>query len=150
MKSKDCINELKFKIPSYSVNESTARAMVSSFCAVLNPTVEELSDIRCAVSEAVTNCIVHAYRDIIGCITVDVRLYSDRSIKIDVRDKGCGIEDVERAVEPLYTTDPEGERSGMGFTVMENFMDAMAVKSAVGKGTRVTMRKKLSTLPMKK
>ena len=150
MKSKDCINELKFKIPSYSVNESTARAMVSSFCAVLNPTVEELSDIRCAVSEAVTNCIVHAYRDIIGCITVDVRLYSDRSIKIDVRDKGCGIEDVERAVEPLYTTDPEGERSGMGFTVMENFMDAMAVKSAVGKGTRVTMRKKLSALPMKK
>jgi len=150
MKSKECINELKFKIPSYSVNESTARAMVSSFCAVLNPTVEELSDIRCAVSEAVTNCIVHAYRDIIGSITVDVRLYSDRSIKIDIRDKGCGIEDVERAVEPLYTTDPEGERSGMGFTVMENFMDAMAVKSAVGKGTRVTMRKKLSALPMKK
>lgn len=150
MKTKECINELKFKIPSYSVNEATARAIVSSFCAVLNPTVEELSDIRCAVSEAVTNCIVHAYKNTIGSITVDVRLYSDRTLKIDIRDKGCGIEDVERAVEPLFTTDPEGERSGMGFTVMENFMDSMAVKSAVGRGTRVTMRKKLSALPMKK
>ena len=79
-----------------------------------------------------------------------MRLYSDRTLKIDIRDKGCGIEDVERAVEPLFTTDPEGERSGMGFTVMENFMDSMAVKSAVGRGTRVTMRKKLSALPMKK
>jgi len=150
MKNKECINELKFKLPSYSVNEASARAVVASFCAALNPTVEEFSDIRCAVSEAVTNCIVHAYRDVIGYITVDVRLYSDRSLKIDVRDKGCGIADVERAVEPLFTTDPDGERSGMGFTVMENFMDSMSVKSTVGKGTRVTMRKKLSSLPVKK
>lgn len=150
MKKRECINELKFKLPSYSVNESTARAMVGAFCAVLNPTVEELSDIRCAVSEAVTNCIVHAYRDTIGSITVDVHLYSDRTLKIVVRDRGCGIENIERAIEPLYTTDPEGERSGMGFTVMENFMDQMTVSSKVGRGTRVSLKKRLSALPMKK
>ena len=146
MKTKECINELKIKLPSYSVNESSTRTIVASFCAALNPTVEELADIRCAVSEAVTNCIVHGYRDTIGSITVDVRLYSDRSVKIDVRDKGCGIADVERAMEALFTTAPDGERSGMGFTVMENFMDTVSVKSVVGRGTRVTMRKKLSAL----
>ncbi len=150
MKKRECVNELKVKLPSYSVNESAARAIVSSFCAVLNPTVEELSDIRCAVSEAVTNCIVHAYRNTIGFITIDVRLYSDRSLKIDVRDRGCGIENVERALEPLFTTDHEGERSGMGFTVMENFMDTLTVKSTPGRGTHVSLRKRLSSLPMKK
>ena len=144
------INKFTMTLTSKSSNESFARACISAFAAQLDPTIEEISDIKTAVSEAVTNCIVHAYKNTIGSITVDVRLYSDRTLKIDIRDKGCGIEDVERAVEPLFTTDPEGERSGMGFTVMENFMDSMAVKSAVGRGTRVTMRKKLSALPMKK
>lgn len=150
MSKKECINELKFQIPSYSSNEASSRAIVSAFCAALNPTVEELSDIKCAVSEAVTNSTVHGYRDMIGTITIDVKLYSDRSLKIDIKDKGCGIENIEQALQPLYTTDPEGERSGMGFTVMENFMDSMSVKSTVGRGTKVTMRKKLSALPMKK
>ncbi len=147
---KECINSLKFQFPSYSVNESAARTVTASFCALLNPTVEELSDIRCAVSEAVTNCTVHAYKNMVGMITIDIKLYSDRSIKIDVRDRGCGIEDVSAATAPLYTTDPEGERSGMGFTVMESFMDSMSVHSTVGKGTRVSLKKRLSILPVKK
>ena len=150
MSKKECINELKLQIPSYSSNEASSRAIVAAFCASLNPTVEELSDIKCAVSEAVTNSTVHGYRDMIGTITIDIKLFSDRSLKIDVKDKGCGIEDIEKAVQPLYTTDPEGERSGMGFTVMENFMDSMSVRSTVGRGTKVTMRKRLSALPMKK
>lgn len=144
----ECINELNFTMPSYSSNESSARAIVSSFCAALNPTVDEISDVRCAVSEAVTNCIVHAYRNTIGKIKVTVQLYSDRSIKIRVRDGGCGIEDIDAAMRPLFTTDPDGERSGMGFTVMENFMDSMSVRSAIGRGTSVTMKKKLSPLPI--
>lgn len=143
----ELINELKLSFPSYSVNESAARAMVSAFCASLNPTVDELSDIRCAVSEAVTNSIVHGYRNTIGVIFIAVRLYSDRTVKIEIKDKGCGISDVEEALQPLFTTDPAGERSGMGFTVMENFTDAVSVKSAVGKGTKVIMKKKLSKLP---
>ncbi len=143
----ELINELKLSIPSYSVNEGAARAMVSAFIASLNPTVDELSDIRCAVSEAVTNAIVHGYRNTIGTIFLTVRLYSDRTVKIEIKDKGCGIPNVEEALQPLFTTDPAGERSGMGFTVMENFTDAVSVKSAVGKGTKVTMKKKLSKLP---
>ena len=146
----ECINELRFQLPSYSSNESAARAIVSAFCAALNPTVDEISDIRCAVSEAVTNCTVHAYRDMIGKISVTVRLYSDRSVRLQIRDRGCGIADVETALQPLFTTDPEGERSGMGFTVIENFMDSMSVRSSVGRGTCVTMKKKLSPLPIKK
>ena len=150
MNKSECINELRFTLPSYSVNEAVARAIVSAFCATLNPTVEELSDIRCAVSEAVTNCTVHAYRDTIGTVQITVKLYSDRTVKLEVKDKGCGIADVTLALKPMYTTDPEGERSGMGFTVMENFTDGVAVCSSVGKGTKVTMRKKLSQLPVKK
>lgn len=150
MKKTECINELKLSFPSYSVNESTARTMVSAFCATLNPTVEEIADIRCAVSEAVTNCIVHAYRNTIGTVSISVKLYSDRSIRIEIKDKGCGIRDVEKALQPLYTSDPEGERSGMGFTVMESFMDSMSVRSKVDGGTKVTMKKKLYSLPVKK
>lgn len=146
----ECINELQFQIPSYSNNESAARAIVSAFCAALNPTVDEISDIRCAVSEAVTNCTVHAYRDMIGRISISVRLYSDRSVKVQVRDRGCGIENIEEALQPLFTTDPDGERSGMGFTVIENFMDSMSVRSTPGRGTCVTMKKKLTPLPIKK
>ncbi len=150
MSKNECINELKFTIPSYSANESASRAIVSAFLACLNPTVDELSDIRCAVSEAVTNCTVHAYRDMIGTISLSVKLYADRTVKIDVKDKGCGIEDVSLALKPLYTSDPEGERSGMGFTVMESFMDSVTVKSTVGRGTKVSMKKRLSSLPVKK
>lgn len=147
---KECINELHVKLPSYSSNESAARAIVSAFLAGLNPTVDEISDIRCAVSEAVTNSIVHGYRDIIGQINIDIKLYSDRSLKIDIRDRGRGIDDIELALRPMYTTDPEGERSGMGFTVIENFMDSMSVKSTPGRGTKVSMKKKLSALPVRK
>lgn len=146
MSKTELINELKLAFPSYSVNEGGARAMVSAFCASLNPTVDELSDIRCAVSEAVTNSIVHGYRNTIGTIFIMVRLYSDRTVKIEIKDKGCGISDIEQALQPLFTTDPAGERSGMGFTVMENFTDSVVVRSAPGKGTKVTLKKKLSKL----
>ncbi len=150
MSKNECINEIKLNFPSYSNNEGTARAMVSAFCATLNPTVEELSDIRCAVSEAVTNCTVHAYKNEIGTVALSVKLYADRMVKIEVKDKGCGIPDVEQALQPLFTTDPEGERSGMGFTVMESFMDHVTVKSSVGRGTKVTMKRRLSPLPVKR
>lgn len=146
MKSKT-INETKVIFPSLSANEAFARGVVSTFAAQLNPTFDELSDIKCAVSEAVTNAIVHGYRDTIGDITLILKLTEDRTLLAEVRDRGCGIEDVEEAMRPLFTTDPENERSGMGFTIIENFMDSLRVKSVQGKGTRVSMSKKLSTLP---
>ena len=150
MKKKNVINDMKLTLPSFSSNESSARAMVSAFAAQLNPTFDELSDLKCAVSEAVTNAIVHGYRNMIGQIIIGVKLYDDRSIRVEVKDRGCGIPDVEAAMMPLFTTDPDGERSGMGFTVIENFMDSLIVKSSPGKGTRVVMRKKLSPLPVKR
>ena len=116
----------------------------------MNPTCEEVSDIKCAVSEAVTNAIVHGYRDSIGEITLLLKLEDDRTFTAEVRDKGCGIADVEEAMRPLFTTDPEHERSGMGFTIIENFMDSLRVVSSPGKGTRVVMKKKLSMLPIRK
>ena len=137
------INEIKTSIPSFSVNEGIARAIVSAFCAQLDPTTSELADIKCAVSEAVTNCIVHGYRDRVGIIYINVRLYSDRGVSISIRDKGCGIEDISAARQPLFTTDAEGERSGMGFTVMESFCDKVKVVSKCDKGTTVTLYKKL-------
>lgn len=140
----DIVNEIKFIMPSLSVNESTARAAVSSFIIQADPTVEELSDIRTAVSEAVTNAIVHGYRGTSGNIELTVRLLEGKEIYIRVKDSGCGIPDVKQAMEPLYTTAPEEERSGLGFSVMDSFMDKLTVKSRVGKGTTVTMRKKLS------
>ena len=112
------INEIRIKLPSYSVNESAARAMVGAFCAQLDPAASELADIKCAVSEAVTNCIVHAYNDTVGIIYITVRLYEKRLVCIEIKDKGRGIEDVKLARQPLYTTDAVNERSGMGFTVM--------------------------------
>ena len=142
---KQPINEMKLKRPSYSVNESVARAMVAAFCAQCDPKTGELADIKCAVSEAVTNCIVHAYRDTVGIIYITVKLYSDRSITIEIRDRGCGIADVRQARQPLYTTDAAGERSGMGFTVMESFCDKVRVSSGCGKGTTVTLFKRLSS-----
>ena len=136
-------NEMRLILPSLSVNEGMARSAVSAFCAQLNPTAVELADIKCAVSEAVTNCIVHAYRETVGEITLTVKLCEGRMIQIEIHDKGCGIEDVKRAREPLFTTDAEGERSGMGFTVMESFCDGVRVSSRVGRGTTVTLLKRL-------
>lgn len=140
----EILNEIKFTVPSLSVNEGTARAVVSSFIVQTDPTVEELSDIRTAVSEAVTNCIVHGYRNSHGVIEITVRLMPNREIYIRIKDSGCGIPDIEQAMQPLFTTAPEEERSGLGFSVMESFMDRLTVKSRIGKGTTVTMRKKLS------
>lgn len=137
------INEMKLSLPSLSVNEGMARAAVAAFCAQLDPASGELADIKCAVSEAVTNCIVHAYRDCVGTVYITAKLYSDGGVKIIIRDKGCGIEDVAVARQPLYTTDAEGERSGMGFTVMESFCDKVRVVSKCKKGTTVTLYKKL-------
>ena len=143
-KKKTVLNEMKVKMPAVSENESTARAVVNAFVARYDPTVEELADIRCAVSEAVTNCVVHAYGGKGGVLYINVRSYDDRSIAVEVRDKGRGIEDIKKAMEPLYTTDKSGERSGIGFAVMQSFTDSVKVRSQVGKGTSVTLIKKLS------
>ncbi len=137
------LNEMKIILPSNSVNEGAARAAVSSFLIQADPTVEELSDIRTAVSEAVTNAIVHGYRGTMGNIEIIVRLLSEREIYIRIKDRGCGISDVKQAMEPLFTTAPEEERSGLGFSVMESFTDKLRVSSKTGKGTTVTMRKRL-------
>ena len=134
-------NEMKLRLPSLSVNEGLARAAVAAFCAQLDPTPSELADIKCAVSEAVTNCIVHAYRDTVGEIYINVKLCRDGLIRIEIKDKGCGIEDVALARQPLYTTDSASERSGMGFTVMESFCDKVRVFSGCKKGTTVTLFK---------
>ena len=141
---KEVKNELSVEFPSLSSNESLARSLTSAFCLIANPTMEELADIKCAVSEAVTNCIVHGYAGTIGTVEMGMRLYADRTLKITVKDHGCGIPDVHKAMEPLFTTDPAGERSGMGFSIMENFTDTLKVNSTPGKGTKITMTKKLS------
>ncbi|MBE6535860.1 MAG: anti-sigma F factor [Ruminococcaceae bacterium] len=137
------INIISIKLPSLSVNESTARAAVAAFCAQTDPLATEIADIKCAVSEAVTNCIVHGYRNSVGIIYITVRICEGGIVRIDIRDKGCGIEDVKQARQPLYTTDAENERSGMGFTVMESFCDKVRVSSKCGKGTTVTLYKRL-------
>lgn len=147
---KKIINETRIKFPSLSSNEAYARAVSASFCAQMNPTFDELSDIKCAISEAVTNAIVHGYREEIGEVVLIMKITENRILHAEVRDKGCGIANVEEAMRPLFTTDPENERSGMGFTIIENFMDSLRVVSSPGKGTRVVMTKKLSMLPMKK
>ena len=134
------INEMKVTFPSRSANEGFARAVVASFLSQLDPAVDELSDLRTAVSEAVTNCIVHAYPDSIGDITVQIRLFENGRTVVKVRDRGCGIEDVEQAMEPLFTTGGD-DRSGLGFSVMESFTDRLKVSSRKGKGTVVTMEK---------
>ena len=144
---KKIINEMKLRLPAKSVNEAVARSCISAFVAEANPTVEELCDLRCAVSEAVTNCIVHAYRDYRGTdayIYISVRLYESREVSVVVSDNGCGIEDIEKARTPMFTTGEPSERCGMGFLVMDNFTDSLTVKSRVGKGTSVLMRKKLT------
>ena len=137
------LNKFNLKIPSKSAHESFARVAVSAFVSQLDPTIDELSDIKTAVSEAVTNSIVHAYKNEIGTIYIAVEIFEDRSVKIRIRDTGCGIENVNKAMEPLYTT-VGGERSGLGFSVMESFMDSLRVTSKLGKGTIVIMKKRLS------
>lgn len=137
------INNFYLKIPSRSANESFARVAVSAFVSQLDPTLEELSDIKTAVSEAVTNSIVHAYKNKIGYVYITAEIYENRSIKIRIRDSGCGIDNVPKALEPLFTT-VGGERSGLGFSVMQSFMDYLKVTSKPDKGTTVIMKKSLS------
>ena len=136
------VQTMKLEIESRSVNESFARAVVSAFAAQLDPTVEELSDLRTAVSEAVTNCIVHAYRNNVGRIYITASVYPDGMFSVKIRDKGCGIEDVNKAMEPLFTT-LGGERAGLGFAVMESFSDKVRVRSVPEKGTAVTIYKRI-------
>ena len=139
------INEMRLKLPSLSVNESVARAQVSAFCAQLDPAASEIADIKCAVSEAVTNCIVHAYKDTIGYIYITVKLFEGRLVVVEIRDRGRGIANVKLARQPLFTTDAENERSGMGFTVMESFCDKVRVNSGCKKGTTVILYKSLKS-----
>ena len=138
-------NRMQLCLPALSVNEGVARAAVAAFCAQGAPSITQLADIKCAVSEAVTNCIVHAYRAGRGLIYISLSLTADNVLRVAIRDKGCGIADVRRAREPLFTTDAAGERSGMGFTVMESFMDKLAVYSRKGEGTVVVMTKCLGS-----
>ena len=138
------LNTVKITFPSRSVNEGFARSALSAFAAQADPTVDELADVKTAVSEAVTNCIVHAYANTIGPITLTAALYEDGTLRVAVADKGCGIPDVSKAMEPLFTTGG-AERAGLGFAVMESFMDSVKVRSAPGKGTRVTLSKRLGT-----
>ena len=136
-------NEVRLEFPSRSANESFARTAAACFAAQLDPTLEELNDVKTAVSEAVTNAIVHAYPNAIGRVALRLRIRPEQELEIMVRDWGVGIEDVEQARTPLFTTGSE-ERAGMGFTIMESFMDSVKVRSRPGKGTTVTLRRKLS------
>ena len=138
------LNTVKITFPSRSVNEGFARSALSAFAAQADPTLDELADVKTAVSEAVTNCIVHAYANTIGPITLTAAMYEDGTLRVAVADKGCGIPDVSKAMEPLFTTGG-AERAGLGFAVMESFMDSVKVRSAPGKGTRVTLSKRLGT-----
>ena len=136
-------NYISVDFPSRSANEGFARTVAACFAAQLDPTLDEVNDIKTAVSEAVTNAIVHAYPDTIGKVSMKLRLYEDNSVEIVVRDWGVGIPDVEQARQPMYTTGGE-ERAGMGFTIMESFMDTLRLRSTPGKGTTVTMRRRIS------
>ena len=135
-------NYMTLEFPSKSANEAFARSAVAAFAAQLDPTLEELGDIRTAVSEAVTNCIVHAYPEELGIITLRCRILKDNTLDIVIKDKGVGIADVEKARQPMFTTG-NSERSGMGFTIMESFMTTFDVESAPWKGTTIHMRRKI-------
>ena len=142
MKSK-AMNEVTLEFPSHSSNEGFARSAAACFAAQMDPTLNELEDIKTAVSEAVTNAIVHAYPDAIGKVTLKLRVCPGNVLELTVKDRGRGIADVEKAREPMFTTGGE-ERSGMGFTIMESFKDQLTVRSVPGRGTTVTMKKKLA------
>lgn len=137
------INKIKVSFPAISQNESLSRNVIASFCLPLNPTLEELSDIKTAVSEAVTNCIVHAYKEDEGIVEMEANLYDNGVLSVEVRDFGIGIEDVNRATQPFFTTKPDEDRSGMGFTVMQTFMDIVDVTTKIGGGTTVHMSKNI-------
>ena len=137
-----CVNYIKLEFPARSANEAMARSAVSAFAAQLDPTLDELGDIRTAVSEAVTNAVVHAYPDTVGTVWLKARILDGEYLELTVKDKGRGIEDIARARQPLYTTGGE-ERSGMGFTIMESFMDKLSVRSRPGAGTTVTMLRRI-------
>lgn len=136
-------NEMSLNFPSKSCNEAFARSVVAAFVMSLDPTINELSDLKTAVSEAVTNCIVHGYRRQSGTIYIKGKIKNGNIVVINIRDRGCGIEDVQKAMEPLFTTAPEEERAGLGFAVMQSFCDRVKVKSEPGKGTTVTLEKKI-------
>lgn len=135
-------NKIKVEFPNRSDNERFARTVAAAFIVELDPTIDQLSEVKTAVSEAVTNAIIHGYDECDGIITLEGEIY-DRTVELTVSDNGVGIPDIRRAREPLFTGKPEMERSGMGFTIMETFMDSIDVESEIGKGTRVTMRKRL-------
>lgn len=140
---KQPINQAVVQFLSRSANEGFARTVAACFAAQLDPTLDEINDLKTAVSEAVTNAIVHAYPDTLGKVSMTMKLYDDNTVEITVRDRGVGIADLEKARTPLYTTGG-AERAGMGFTIMESFTDGMKVRSAPGKGTTVVLRKKIS------
>ena len=140
-------NTTRIQFDSLSVNEAYARGVAAAFLARYDPTVPQLADLKTAVSEAVTNCIVHAYPDRVGPITMTVSVYPGRVVRIVIADKGVGIPDIPRAMEPLFTTGNPEERSGLGFAVMHSFMDKVSVRSAPGRGTRVTLTKHLEEKP---
>lgn len=135
-------NEMKLEFLSKSNNEAFARITVAAFASQLDPTIEEMADIKTAVSEAVTNCIIHGYEEKEGMIRIVAKIQGDM-LEVEITDNGKGIEDIEMARKPLYTSKPNLERSGMGFTIMESFMDEMQIESIVGMGTKITMRKRI-------
>ena len=141
-------NEMKLEIKSKSTNEAFARIAVAAFASQLDPTIEEIADIKTSVSEAVTNCIIHGYENKDGIIHIRCRL-TGRTVEIEIIDYGKGIENIEMAKQPLYTSNPDSDRSGMGFTIMENFMDEVKVESIVGMGTKVTMKKQIKEIEQK-
>ncbi len=138
-----CINEVKFNFPAKSANEAFARSAVAAFVMQLDPTISQLADIKTSVSEAVTNSIVHGYKGQCGVIYITVRITDTNVVSVKIRDKGCGIENIEKAMEPLFTTGGE-ERAGLGFAVMQSFMDSIKVSSKLNKGTTVTLKKKIT------
>ena len=139
------VNEMKIKFPSLSENERLARSAISGFVALKNPQIDELSDIKTAVSEAVTNSIVHGYRNTLGEIEMTAKIFDDNTVYIRIKDKGVGIEDIKQAMTPLFTTLAQKERSGLGFSVMESFCDSVRVSSKKGAGTTVVLTKRLRT-----
>lgn len=139
----NAMNYIKLEFPSKSCNEAFARTAAAAFAAQLDPTMDELGDIKTAVSEAVTNCIVHAYPDRIGPITMTAAIYDGGVVRITITDRGVGIPDIAKAMEPMFTTGDAEERAGLGFAVMQSFMDKVKVSSAPGRGTRVTLTKRL-------
>lgn len=140
------INEFKCVFPAVSANEALARAALSAFLIPADPTAQELADLRTVISEAVTNAIVHGYRNASGNVSICLRMLPDRVLYIRITDKGCGIPDIPKAMEPLYTSAPEEERAGLGFAIMQEFTDYLQVRSTPGHGTTLTMRRQLGQI----